>query len=390
MAVDQGRIVAVGREQVPPSSGPPRRVREIDLGRVAVLPALVNAHTHLELSWMRGRLSTADSFPDWIRQLITLRGSQPDPAGPLIRSAIEQGIQEARRAGTVLVGDIGNTLASVEPLRASELRGIVFREVIGFSPPDPDKLVRDIESEIDAVGDGDTVRLSLAAHAPYSVAPLVFRAIRDGLARRPFRPCSIHLAESRDELEFLLDAHGAWRALLEDVGAWEPSWKPPGCGPLEYLERMGFISERLLVVHGVHLTASELTRLARAGATLVTCPRGNLATRAGTPPIAAFHRSGVRVAIGTDSLASVDDLNVFQELAALRRLAPEVPARTLLTWATENGAQALGFARDYGAIESGRRAALLAVALPARVGDVEEYLLSGIDPAHVSWVETAH
>jgi cytosine/adenosine deaminase-related metal-dependent hydrolase len=290
----------------------------------------------------------------------------------------------------VLVGDIGNTLASVEPLRSSELKGIVFREVIGFSPGDPDAVVREVESELEAIGDSDTVRVSLAAHAPYSVAPRLFRAIRDGLSRRPFRPCSVHLAESSDELEFLRHGHGAWRALLEEIGAWDASWRPPGCGPLEYLERMGLLSERVLVVHGVHLTAVELTRLARTGATVVTCPRGNLATRAGVPPIEAFHHSGARVAIGTDSLASVDNLNLFEELAALRRLAPEVPAATLLAWATENGAQALGFADDYGAIEPGRHAALLAVALPAPVEDVEEYLLSGIDPAQVAWVETAH
>jgi cytosine/adenosine deaminase-related metal-dependent hydrolase len=352
------------------------------------MPGLVNAHTHLELSWMRGRLGPAASFPEWIRQVIALRRGEPGIAGGTIVRAIEAALVEARRAGTAVVGDIGNTVASVAALAASELRGVVFREVIGFAPDDPDGLVDQAAAEIDDARGGEGVRVSLAAHAPYSVSPLVFRALRRALEGRPFAASSVHLAESRDELEFLEHGTGAWRAVLEAVGAWTGGWRAPACGPVEYLERLGFISDRLLVVHGVHLTRSELARLARAGATVVTCPRGNVATGAGVPPVAAFHESGVRVAVGTDSLASVDDLNLFQELAALHRLAPDVPAATLLKWATENGARALGFGAEFGAIEPGRRAALLAVTLPGGPMDVEEYLVGGVEPADLAWVDS--
>ena len=121
---------------------------------------------------------------------------------------------------------------------------------------------------------------------------------------------------------------GPWRELLEALGASDPSWVAPECGPVDYVDRMGFLDERLIVVHGVQFDSDDLERLAAKRATLVTCPRGNQRTGAGVPPIGEFFESGVRVAVGTDSLASVPDLNVFAELAEMRRLAPEVPARS--------------------------------------------------------------
>jgi 5-methylthioadenosine/S-adenosylhomocysteine deaminase len=129
-----------------------------------------------------------------------------------------------------------------------------------------------------------------------------------------------------------------------------------------------------------------LKRLVTLGATLVTCPRGNVRTGAGAPPIEEFFESGVRVAVGTDSLASVPDLNLFSELAEMRRLAPAVPARALLESATINGARALGFEAEFGTIDSGKRDALLAVELEGYVPNVEEYLVSGIDASRISWI----
>ena len=146
------------------------------------------------------------------------------------------------------------------------------------------------------------------------------------------------------------------------------------------------MNERLLAIHGVQLTDVELARLAAAGATLVACPRSNVWTGAGAPPIARFYASGVRVAVGTDSLASVDDLNVFSELAAMRAMAPGVPAARLLESATRVGAAALDFGRELGAIAPGMRAELIAVRVPEGVEDVEEYLVGGIRAGDISWL----
>jgi cytosine/adenosine deaminase-related metal-dependent hydrolase len=231
------------------------------------------------------------------------------------------------------------------------------------------------------------VRASLAAHAPYSVSRSLFGAIRAALERDGLGPCSVHLSESPEEIEFVRTGRGPWRDLLAELGAWDERYAAPGVTPVEYLEAMRFLDDRVLAVHGVQMTSSDLARLAARGTTLVACPRSNKYTGAGVPPIDRFYASGVRVAVGTDSLASAPDLNVFAELAEMRALAPEVPAARLLASATLEGARALGFGSDYGTIEPGKVARLLAVELPQGVEDVEEYLVAGIQPQQVRWIE---
>jgi cytosine/adenosine deaminase-related metal-dependent hydrolase len=200
-------------------------------------------------------------------------------------------------------------------------------------------------------------------------------------------PYSVHLAESREEVQFVDRGDGPWRLFLEEVGVWDPDWQPPGRSPVSYLRDQQFLGPRALAVHGVQTTDADLQVLSALGATLVTCPRSNQRTGAGDPPIASFYASGVRVAVGTDSLASTPDLNLFTELGAVRALAPSVPARTILDSATRQGARALGFGDEYGTIEPGKRAPLLAVTVPPGTDDVEEYLLSGVTAQEIAWIE---
>ncbi len=162
---------------------------------------------------------------------------------------------------------------------------------------------------------------------------------------------------------------------------------PPRLRPVDYLESVGWLRDDTIAVHGVQLVGDEINRLAQAGTTLVVCPRSNDWTGAGVPAISEFYIRGLRVAIGTDSLASAPDLNVFKEMSEVRRLAPDVPAAQLLESATIVGAQALGRGRSHGAIEPGRQAALIAVEIPTGISDVEEYLLSGIEPCSITWLE---
>jgi aminodeoxyfutalosine deaminase len=350
-----------------------------DLGSVAVLPGLVNAHTHLELSWMRGQVAPGQSMPAWAASLMSLRRAvSHEPGEPIVEA-----IGEARRSGTCLVGDVTNTFATYEPLLDSELSAALFRELLGFSTADPDAVVRAARGQIAELTPVAWLRPSIVPHAPYSVSPALMRAIA---AATP-GPLSIHLGESAQEVQFLRDGTGDWRALLEALGVWNPAWAPPCCGPVDYLDRLGLVHDRLIAVHGVQFTDAELARLTAAGATVVTCPRSNRWTGAGEPPIERFYASGVRVAIGTDSPASVADLNLFAEMAEVRRLAPAVAASRILQSATQAGAEALGFASELGSIEAGKRAQLIAVRLPAAVADVEEYLLSGIAPARVRWLD---
>lgn len=375
IAIDRGRIVSAGR-----GAGPPAGADDVtDLGDAAILPGLVNAHTHLELSWMRNLVPPADSMPAWAARLMALRPTVgAEPSGPILDA-----VQEARAAGTSLVGDVTSTLATYEPLVDSDLAGALFREVLGFNAPAPADLVASVRAQLDELMPIAWLRPSIVPHAPYSVSPDLFRAIA---AVSGDRPVSVHLGESAEEVQFLRDGTGAWRALLGQLGVWNDRWEPPGCGPVEYLERLGLVGPHLLAVHGTQFTDNDLARLAAAKATVVTCPRSNRWTGAGAPPIERFYGSGVRVAIGTDSLASVEDLNPFAELAEVRRLAPHVPAAQLLASATRHGAVALGFGEDYGTIEPGKLADLIAVGLRGAVDDVEEYLVGGIEPDEISWL----
>ena len=266
------------------------------------------------------------------------------------------------------------------------MAGVVFHELLGFRGEDAPSLIDEAITRLGNEAASDSLRHTLAPHAPYSVSPALFGLIRAALERDPFARSSVHLGESTAEIEFLEHGTGPWRTGLERMGKWDPSWVPPRCNPVEYLDRMGFLDDRVLVVHGVHFGGDELKRLVARGATLVTCPRGNVRTGAGDPPIEEFFDSGVRVAIGTDSLASVPDLNVFAELAEMRRLAPALPPRALLESATVNGARALGFEADFGRIDPGKCDALVAVKLDGHVPDVEEYLVSGIDAERIGWI----
>jgi aminodeoxyfutalosine deaminase len=372
--IDDQRVRAVGA-----AADDPPAVAEVDLGHAALMPGLVNAHTHLELSWMHGRVPASEAMPAWAAALMALRRTvDAEPEAP-----IEAAIRDARAAGTSVVGDVTNTLAAYGPLLDSDLAAAVFRELLGFNAGDPAGAVEGARRQIDELLPVAWLRPSIVPHAPYSVSPELFRAI----AAAGHGPLSVHVGESADEVRFLRDGTGAWRELLGRLGAWSDRWTAPGCRPVEYLDRLGLVSDRLLAVHCVQADGGELARLAAAGATIVTCPRSNQWTGAGVPPIEAFYASGARVAIGTDSLASVDDLNLFAELAAVRRLAPRVPARRLLASATLHGAEALGFAADFGSIEAGKRADLIAVALPAGVTDVEEWLLGGVEPDAIRWLD---
>jgi cytosine/adenosine deaminase-related metal-dependent hydrolase len=380
VTLDQGRIVSVGARD---------GSEDLALGRVAVLPGLVNAHTHLELSYLHGRIPPAPGFLEWVKPMLAARADRSGSDESAIRDAARSAIQSARDTGTSLVGDVTNTLAAVALLRDAQMPACVFHELLGFGGRNAEEQVAAARRAIDAIGSDDNVRVSLAPHAPYSVAPALFAAIRRDLDEHAPMVSTVHLGESPEEVEFLRKGSGPWRALLEQLGVWNPDWQAPQCSPVDYLADMGFLTGSVLAVHGVQLEGTDLDRLHTLGITLVSCPRSNRYVGVGSPPLEAFYAMDVDVAFGTDSLASVDDLNMFNELAEARRIAPMVPARALLRSATLTGAAALGFGDAFGSIEAGKRAALIAVRVPDGVNDVEEYLVSGVHPDRISWVEGA-
>ena len=375
--VSGGRIAELGDGRAP---GNPE-----DLGDVAILPGLVNAHTHLELSWMAGLVPPAASMNDWIRSLMRLRRGGSSLGAPAEDEAAREAAKTAHDTGTALVGDISNLFTTPAVLRKAGLGGVVFHELLGFSAPDPARMVKQAwqrvrESEA-ALASADSpddlpIRGSVVAHAPYSVSPALFSEIARAAAAD--KPLSVHLGESPEEVEFLRSGGGPIRASLEELGVWTDTWRVPECDPVQYLVDLKYLQPGTLIVHGVYLTDDGLDRLRRAKAVLVTCPRSNVWVGAGPPRLSHFYASGVPVAVGTDSLASTPTLSLFDELSEMRRIAPEVAAASLLESATRVGARALGLSREFGTLAAGKRAVLVRVHIPAAVTDVEEYLVGGI------------
>jgi cytosine/adenosine deaminase-related metal-dependent hydrolase len=361
----------------------------VDLGDVIVMPGLVNAHIHLELSWLRGRVAPAGSFLDWVSAMMRERTRAADANDESVhRAAMREALADARACGTAVVGDTTNSLMGFDLLEESGLAGVVFHELIGFNTPAPDALVAAAAERAASRPVPEGWRIVPASHAPYSVSPGLFAAVRRACGIDGTVPTSVHVAEAADETELLASGGGRWPDVLRWLGAWDPSWTTPGCSPVRYLDRLGFWAPGTLAVHAVRTDDGDLGILRDRGATVVTCPRSNAFVGAGTPPVEAFYASGVRVAVGTDSLSSVGDLNLFSEIAELRRLAPGIPASRLLASATIEGARALGLDGEFGSIEAGKRAALIAIEGPAGAGDVEEYLLGGIAPSQVRWVRS--
>ena len=379
ITIDEGRIVAVDERAASDA---------VNLGGAAILPALVNAHTHLELSHLRGAIPGTERFLDWIRAIIAARRQYPNPLDPRIVSAARAAITEARASGTGLIGDVSNTLITAPLLREAGMPAQVFYELLQFNAPDPESVTREARAKADAIAIGDgMVRVGLAPHAPYSVSPGLFSAIRADLDAHAGQMSTVHLGESLEEVEFTRHGTGPCRTLLEDLHVWTDAWRPPGTSPVEYLDDLGFLDRRVIAVHGVQFSGDDLARLRSRDMTVVACPRSNRHVGVGSPPLDVFYAMGVDVAFGTDSLASVEDLNLFAELAEARRLTPRVAARAILDSATRRGARALGFEHEFGTIEPGKRAHLIAVRLPDNLSDVEEYLVGGIEPSAVMWLD---
>ena len=384
VAIEQGQIIGIGPADAPPASayGP-----MTDLGDVALLPGLVNAHTHLELSWLRGAVPRAARFTDWVQALFAVRG-RPSDVGDLarMREAALETAQAMRACGTSVVGDISNSLAVADIPAVAGLRGWTFHELLGFGERDDTQVTRSRERR--EAMPADVLGVSVAAHAPYSVSRELLEAVAAEGRRLSPAPVSVHVAESPEEDALIRTGTGPWRGLLERMGAWRSDWRVPGMSPVAYLHGVGLLQPHTLAVHCAHASDDDLGLLRMAGTTVVTCPRSNRWVGVGAPPIGRFYASGVRVAFGTDSLASVEDVNLFSEVAAAHAVAPQVPAARLLASATLDGARALGLAVDYGSLTVGKCADIVAVSLPSTVEDIEGHLVAGVAAERVSWAST--
>src|SRR5262245_56853504 len=362
--VHEGRIVAVGRRKDVVKTHPGAEVR--DLGDTVIVPGLVNAHTHVELSFMNGEAPAGGSFMTWLRDLVAKR-KEVDAGAAATAAATAIATMVAR--GTGAVGDVADGTGAAPLVVRSSLRGLAFHEVFGFRATDTEAILESAVERLETIDAHPDVRSArgrfttvLTPHAAHTTSSSLLKAL-GGRAVASGEVLSIHIAESDEEIRLLRDGTGPFKDFLIERGAWEDGWRAPGQTPVEHLDRLGVLTPRTLAVHCVHLEQQDYSRLQARGVTVVTCPRSNQRLGVGKAPVPKLLASGIPVALGTDSLASAPDLDVFTELAHLRQEHPGLSPAAALRIATLNGARALGLAAQLGSIEPGKSAALAVVGL---------------------------
>jgi cytosine/adenosine deaminase-related metal-dependent hydrolase len=345
VALDGDRVVAVGpRAEVEAAHGPGDAVDAV------ILPALVNAHLHLELSHLAGRVPGGEGLAPWILKLVATRGREREATAD---RAIGNAVEALQAAGVAAIGEVTNTLASLAALGWAGFSGTIYHEVFGFSAERADAALAEARSSRELAATGpNTLTVALSPHAVYSTHPGTLAwLLRSG-------PASIHLAEDPGERVFCATGTGPFAEIARKLGATDADLAPRGRSAVAAVAP--FLGPRSLVVHAVDLDDEDLRDLSRSGATVVLCPRSNLHIGGRLADLPRLLETGIPLAVGTDSLASTPSLSPLAELATLRRAFPGVdPARLLaLAW---NGA-AVG-AKGVGRLAPGAAPGVLAAPL---------------------------
>ncbi|MCA9236776.1 MAG: amidohydrolase family protein [Planctomycetales bacterium] len=353
VAVSDGRIVAVGGPDA--ARGPVE-----DLGDVALLPGLVNAHCHLEFSSLSQPLGEAGwPLPAWIERVIADRKRADRNA----TTAVAAGLAESLRAGVTTVGDIATAQPAAYATAGPRPRLVLLHEAIGFSDARRHSAFADVVRRAEsAPSDGcATLASGASPHAPYTVHPELVSQLTDWAAQAS-APLAMHLAESPEEIELLAAGSGAFRELLEARSMFDPAAIPAGTRPLDYLRRLT-AAPRALVIHGNYLDATERNYLAEHAdrLSLVHCPRTHAYFDHPPLPLAEWRASGVRIALGTDSRASNPDLDLWREMQTVLAKHPAVRPADAVAMVTATAAEALGVSDQTGSLAPGRWADILAV-----------------------------
>jgi len=359
--VENGRIAAVR----------PRRTPDIecrDFGEAVLLPGLVNAHSHLEYTALRGFLEDIPFFP-WIRALTGTKAALD--AGDWLGSA-RLGALECLRGGITTVGDNTDAGVTMRVLTESGLRGIVFQELFGIDDREAvTPIMEALRIKIAAHRSQASARVGVGVspHALYTIRPALFEAI-NAYVRAEALPTSIHIAESPAESQLTERGEGAFAEMYTRRGI---IWESPKMTPTQYAAVLGALTPQALAIHCVHQTPDDSALLAKSGSAVIHCPKSNAKLGAGVAPLARWLRTdGLRVGLGTDSAVSNNALDLWEEMRfallmqrAVQEDVEAVTAAQILRLATLGGAEAMGLAGQIGSLRIGKQADLIAVRLDA-------------------------
>jgi 5-methylthioadenosine/S-adenosylhomocysteine deaminase len=351
VAVEGGRIVAVGKRADVLRAYAAREV--VDARGRAVIPGLINGHTHIPMSLFRGIADDLD-LNEWLTKYI-FPAEARNVTEAFVRTGTQLGLAEMIRGGTTTYCDMYDFEDAVaEETERAGVRGLLGETVIDFPVPDnktwPDAM-RYTERFVARWKGNRLVTAAIAPHAPYTVSEAHLREVR-AFSDRTGAPVVTHVAETRKEVEDITRDHGA--------------------RPVEYLARIGFLSPRTVAAHTVHINEGEINLLKQNGVGSVHNPQSNMKLASGVAPVPQMLRAGVALGLGTDGAASNNDLDMWEEMdtaAKLHKLSSNDPkvvtAEEALALATVGGARALHMESEIGSLEEGKRADLVVVDLDA-------------------------
>jgi len=358
-----GCIAAVG----PTSAVPvPDDGASVDLGEAAILPGFVNTHAHPDLAFLRGCIEDRP-FPDWIASLLDIRRNRHLRDEDFVTAA-RWSCAEMLAAGVTAIGATEDSEGAFIALRESGQRGIVFREVFGPDPDLVDESMVALRTAVDGMRphETDRVRVGVSPHSPISVSDRLFAAVaRYATGER--LPVAIHTAESQAERDLVENGAGEFARRLAARGI---DTTKRARSTVELLEQTGVLDASPLLIHCVTADAGDIERIAASGSPVVHCPIANARLGHGVAPVFAMRAAGITVALGTDSVASNNRIDMLEEARtaqllqrATMRSATALPASDVLRMATLDGARALGLDGRTGALAAGLDADLCVIRL---------------------------
>jgi len=371
---EQGRVKAVGRFRELADAD----AELVDYQGHVLMPPLVNGHAHLELSslgGMRDLLPWRGTFPEWITRLIEER----EKKGGVDLDAGRFALANLYAGGCGAVIDIGNTPESRAIGEGFKTRVQFHLEVLGLS----------VAAQEERIGElaGYDHTLALTPHAVYSTGKELLSVLKRRCVRLN-QLFTLHVAESKEEVDLLMSGGGPMAEFLKDRGAWDGSFSPPGCFPVSFLDSLRLLDQQTLCVHVVHLAEHEPRLLAERKASVCLCPASNRYLGVGVAPLEKLLACGLLPAIGTDSLASNRSLSLWEEMRILRQDHPGVLPETVLAMATEAGARIMGIEQELGVIRPGVSSSLLAVVCEEEEPQAAmEYLTTAGLDVRLEWIE---
>jgi cytosine/adenosine deaminase-related metal-dependent hydrolase len=351
LVVEGGRIVSS-----PPTK--PAGADRVSFPGCAIIPGFVNAHAHLELTVLRGFLEDLP-FDAWIPRLTRAKYQQLS-RHEMLQSA-RLGAIEGLRAGVTCVAEVMDLGVSWQAMREFGLQGIAYQEVFGPAESQAEEAVAGLRKKVDEYRRDETatLRAGVSPHAPYTVSAKLFRAINDYAQREGLR-LTTHIAESKEESLFVREGTGPFAEAHRKRGI---DVKPGGCSPIAYLDRLGLLHPEMLLVHAVEVEDSDLDILKARRPALAHCPKSNAKLSHGVAHITDIQKSGVPIGLGTDSVASNNVIDMFEEMrvAIFQQRArtqrwDALDAYAVFRMATLGGAACLGLDKHLGSLDAGKRA----------------------------------